>query len=103
MTLVFFKENDRSSKGVGFKVTQNKYFNVPRSKRSFSKDMSELKSELENSKNDNKEKDDKLMEVMKEIDMLKQALSALKTQRIEVPGLSMLEDFPLSQVSELSF
>lgn len=64
-TLVFFKENDRSFKGVGFKVTQNKYFNVPRSKRSSSKDMSELKSELENSKNDNKEKDDKLMEVMK--------------------------------------
>lgn len=65
--------------------------------------MSELKSELENNKKENEERDDKLWEVMKQNEMLNQTLSTLKAHGIKVRGLSMLEDLVVSQVSKVSF
>lgn len=37
-------------KGIGFGVTRNKYFNMPRSKRSSNDKITKLKSEIENMK-----------------------------------------------------
>lgn len=40
---------------------------------------------------------------MKQNEMSNQALNTLKTQWIEIQGLSMLEDMLVSKVSEVSF
>lgn len=49
------------------------------------------------------EKDDKLREVIKHNEMLKQALFELKRQGNEVPGVSIPKDLSILDVSEVSF
>ncbi|CAI9270742.1 unnamed protein product [Lactuca saligna] len=92
MNLVFGKEKGGFLKGVSTRVTYNKYFNVPRSKRSSKEEIKDLKVALHNGKHELEKKDVELKALSTKVNeqdqTLKLVLAHLNAKGADFPNLS---------------
>lgn len=74
MSLVFGNEKGRSFKGVGFGVSRNKYFGIPRTRGPSTKKVTTV------------EKDEHIKKVTEENEYLRSILAQAQEKGIEIPG-----------------